>query len=103
MISFPCNTFHEQVNNCPFDAHSDQPLAARKKPKGIAINTWKIFSGRVTAKSSHGWLIIPALAAGTAKANNGIRYINIGNTVSGMILLQISDGKRTVIQKVIKL
>ena len=46
---------------------------------------------------------ISGKAISTAKANNGIQYINIGNTVSGMILLQISDGKSTVIQKVMKL
>jgi hypothetical protein len=46
---------------------------------------------------------ISGKAIGTAKANNGIQYINLGNTVSGMILLQISDGKSTVIQKVMKL
>ena len=46
---------------------------------------------------------ISGKAISTAKANNGIQYISIGNTVSGMILLQISDGKSTVIQKVMKL
>jgi hypothetical protein len=39
----------------------------------------------------------------TVNATNGIQYINIGNTVSGMILLQISDGKNSVTKKVIKL
>ena len=46
---------------------------------------------------------ISGKAISTAKANNGIQYINVGNTVSGMILLQISDGKSTIIQKVMKL
>ena len=46
---------------------------------------------------------ISGKAISTAKANNGIQYISIGNTGSGMILLQISDGKSTVIQKVMKL
>ena len=40
---------------------------------------------------------------GVVNAVNGTQYIGIGNTVAGMLLLQISDGKSSVIQKVIKL
>ena len=36
-------------------------------------------------------------------AVNGIQYINLGNIVSGMLILQISDGKNSVSKKVIKL
>jgi len=42
-------------------------------------------------------------AVGEVKAVNGTQYINIGNTASGMLILQISDGKSSVTQKVIKL
>ncbi len=42
-------------------------------------------------------------AIGAVNATNGIQYINIGNTVSGMLLLQISDGKSSIIKKVMKL
>jgi hypothetical protein len=41
--------------------------------------------------------------AGTTTAVNGIQYINIGNTASGMLIIQISDGKSSITQKVIKL
>ena len=42
-------------------------------------------------------------AIGTVNATNGIQYINIGHAVSGMLLLQISDGKSTIIKKIMKL
>jgi hypothetical protein len=41
-------------------------------------------------------------ALNNISATNGIQYINIGNTVSGMLILQISDGKNAVIKKVMK-
>jgi len=40
---------------------------------------------------------------GEVKAINGTQYIHIGNTASGMLILQIRDGKSSVTQKVIKL
>ncbi len=42
-------------------------------------------------------------ALGTINASNGIQYINIGNAAKGMLLLQISDGKSSIIKKVMKL
>jgi hypothetical protein len=36
-------------------------------------------------------------------ATNGIQYINIGQTASSMIFLQVSDGKTSVTKKVMKL
>ena len=42
-------------------------------------------------------------ALGTMNAANGIQYVNVGNTAKGMLLLQISDGKSSIIKKVMKL
>ena len=42
-------------------------------------------------------------ALGTINTSNGIQYINVGNTAKGMLLLQISDGKSSIIKKVMKL
>ena len=42
-------------------------------------------------------------ALGTINAANGIQYVNVGNTAKGMLLLQISDGKNSIIKKVMKL
>jgi hypothetical protein len=42
-------------------------------------------------------------AINNISATNGIQYIKVGNTVSGMLILQISDGKNAVIKKVMKL
>ncbi len=42
-------------------------------------------------------------AISNSNAVNGIQYVNVGNTASGMLLLQISDGKNSVTKKVIKL
>ncbi len=42
-------------------------------------------------------------ALGTISAANGIQYVNVGNTAKGMLLLQISDGKSSIIKKVMKL
>ena len=39
----------------------------------------------------------------TINAVNGIQYVNVGNTAKGMLLLQISDGKSSIIKKVMKL
>jgi hypothetical protein len=40
---------------------------------------------------------------GMVNAANGIQYINVGNAGKGMLILQISDGKSSVIKKVMKL
>ena len=40
---------------------------------------------------------------GSTTAVNGIQYINIGNAGSGMLIIQISDSKSSITQKVIKL
>jgi len=40
---------------------------------------------------------------GTMNAVNGIQYVNVGNAAKGMLLLQISDGKSSIIKKVMKL
>ena len=42
-------------------------------------------------------------AVGAVKAMNGIQYINVGNAGSGMLIIQVSDSKSSVIQKLIKL
>jgi hypothetical protein len=42
-------------------------------------------------------------AVGVVKAMNGIQYINVGNAGSGMLIIQVSDSKSSVIQKLIKL
>ena len=42
-------------------------------------------------------------ALGAVKAMDGIQYINVGNTFSGMLIIQVSDSKSSVIQKLIKL
>ncbi len=39
----------------------------------------------------------------TINAVNGIQYINVGNTAKGMLLLHISDGKSSIIKKIMKL
>ncbi len=44
-----------------------------------------------------------AKALGIMNASNGIQYVHVGNTGKGMMLLQISDGKSTIIKKVMKL
>ena len=42
-------------------------------------------------------------ALGLVNAVNGIQYVNVGNAAKGMLLLQISDGQRSIIKKVMKL
>ena len=42
-------------------------------------------------------------AISNVNAVNGIQYVNVGNAASGMLILQISDGKNSVTKKVIKL
>ena len=42
-------------------------------------------------------------ALGIMNASNGIQYVNVTNTAKGILLLQISDGKSTIIKKVMKL
>ena len=42
-------------------------------------------------------------ALGMINASNGIQYVNVANTAKGMLLLQISDGQRSIIKKVMKL
>ena len=38
----------------------------------------------------------------TLNVENGIQFINIGDHASGMLFLQISDGKNTILQKIVK-
>jgi hypothetical protein len=42
-------------------------------------------------------------ALGTLNTTNGIQYVNVGNASKGMLFLQISDGKSSIIKKVMKL
>ncbi len=42
-------------------------------------------------------------AISTINAVNGIQYLNVGDKAAGMLILQISDGKSSVVKKIMKL
>ena len=109
-ISSDASTMGEQRFELSFSIKST--AAANDPPRSLTANVLgNITSGNLIAVQIGGATTPVTIAVkdmngkalGTMSAANGIQYVNVGNTAKGMLLLQISDGKSSIIKKVMKL